>query len=100
MSKVYLISDTHFNHAKIATYCDRPENFTETLIRNWVATVKHDDTVIHLGDVFIGKTSGWFAIYPLLTGRKILVWNEVKAPSGFVYSIQPILPGTRKLKSK
>lgn len=71
--KVYLISDTHFNHANIATYCDRPENFTEIIIKRWREVVKNDDMVIHLGDVFIGKTEGWDAIYPELTGHKTLI---------------------------
>jgi calcineurin-like phosphoesterase family protein len=34
--KVYLISDTHFNHANIATYCDRPADFTDIIIRNCI----------------------------------------------------------------
>lgn len=71
--KVYLISDTHFNHANIATYCDRPANFTEIIIRNWKQIVKPDDVIIHLGDVFIGKSEGWTAIHPELPGKKILV---------------------------
>ena len=69
----YLISDTHFNHAKIATYCDRPANFTDVLIRNWRNTIKQEDTIIHLGDVFIGPTIGWDEIYESLPGNKILV---------------------------
>lgn len=69
----YLISDTHFNHAKIATYCDRPANFTDVLIRNWHNTIKQEDTIIHLGDVFIGPTIGWDEIYKSLPGNKILV---------------------------
>ena len=56
--KYYLISDTHFNHANIATYCDRPADFTDKLIRNWNNTVKPEDSVIHLGDVFIGRPEG------------------------------------------
>lgn len=71
--KFYLISDTHFNHGNIATYCDRPSNFTELLIRNWQRTVKEEDTVIHLGDVFIGRVEGWKEIYTQLPGKKILV---------------------------
>lgn len=67
----YLISDTHFNHANIATYCQRPKNFTSLLIRNWNNTVKNEDTVIHLGDVQIGQKSKW--IMPSLPGRKILI---------------------------
>lgn len=71
--RVYIISDTHFNHTKIATYCDRPENFTEVLVRNWRNTIQPTDFVIHLGDVFIGGVEGWKNVYPHLTGRKLLV---------------------------
>lgn len=71
--KVYLIADTHFNHGKIATYCQRPENFTELIIRNWRQTIQPTDLIIHLGDVFIGKADGWKEIYPQLPGRKMLI---------------------------
>jgi len=68
---VYLISDTHFNHKNIATYCQRPADFTEQIIQNWHNTVKVGDTIIHLGDVQIGAKSEW--IMPSLPGRKILI---------------------------
>lgn len=69
--KVYLIADTHFNHQQIATYCQRPTDFTDRLIRNWNNTVTADDMVIHLGDVQIGKKAEW--IVRSLVGRKALV---------------------------
>lgn len=68
---VYLISDTHFNHQNMETYCQRPADFTDRIIKNWNQTVKPTDTVIHLGDVMIGKKSEW--IMPSLPGRKILI---------------------------
>lgn len=68
--KTFLISDTHLNHANIATYCDRPTNFTELILKRWHERVQQDDTVIHLGDVMIGpRTDQMFS----LPGRKILV---------------------------
>lgn len=70
---VYLIADTHFNHAQIKTYCQRPDNFTDLLIKNWRRTVQPNDLVMHLGDVFIGPSAGWKDIYPQLPGRKVLV---------------------------
>jgi calcineurin-like phosphoesterase family protein len=73
VSKTYLISDTHFNHAKIATYCDRPTDFTERLIKNCIQTVKPEDLVICLGDVFIGPPTSWNEIWPRLTGSWVLV---------------------------
>lgn len=69
--KFFLIADTHFNHQNIATYCQRPANFTELIIKNWNLRVKPEDTVIHLGDVQIGKKSEW--IMPNLPGRKVLI---------------------------
>jgi calcineurin-like phosphoesterase family protein len=71
--RVYLISDTHFNHANIATYCDRPSDFTARIVKNWQQIIKPEDLIIHLGDVFMGPTEGWKAIYPNLPGRKLLV---------------------------
>lgn len=70
---VYLISDTHFNHDKIATYCDRPADFTDRILRNWAHTVQPCDTVIHLGDVLIGNRTRGIDQIRSLPGRKILV---------------------------
>ncbi len=89
---VYLISDTHFNHQNIATYCDRPKDFTERIIKNWNAIVKPEDLIIHLGDVQIGKKSDW--IIPALPGRKVLVrgnhdrqWSNTRwMEAGFSFS--------------
>lgn len=70
---VYLITDTHLNHENIKTYCQRPDNYNELIEERWDATVKPEDTVIHLGDVIMGKKAGikeWLAARP---GRKILV---------------------------
>jgi calcineurin-like phosphoesterase family protein len=71
--KVWLISDTHFNHAKLATYCERPDNFTELIARNWRNIVKPDDLVIHLGDVIIGDRRMAKPIMDGLPGHKVLV---------------------------
>jgi calcineurin-like phosphoesterase family protein len=71
--KIFLISDTHFNHDKIATYCDRPPDFTERIIKRWNEVVTYEDTVIHLGDVAIGNRRTVDSILAVLPGRKILV---------------------------
>lgn len=73
MKTTWLISDTHFNHDKIATYCDRPENFTDLIIKRWQEVVKPEDLVIHLGDVAIGNRRKVKDILAELPGRKVLV---------------------------
>lgn len=73
MSNVWLISDTHLNHDNIKTYCQRPDNFTELLDRNVRAVVKPGDTLIHLGDVGIGRDLGYMTIVANWPGHKVLV---------------------------
>ncbi|VVB52776.1 Uncharacterised protein [uncultured archaeon] len=58
MRKVYLITDTHLKHTKVATYCQRPENFTDMTHKNIMDTVKPEDILLHLGDIGIDKAEG------------------------------------------
>jgi calcineurin-like phosphoesterase family protein len=71
--KTYLFADSHFNQGNIATYCQRPENFTELIQSAWNRTVAPGDVVIHLGDVGIGDLSEIRRIIDGLNGRKVLV---------------------------
>lgn len=52
-------SDTHFSHANIIRYCDRPfrdvREMNEALVQNWNAIVATDDVVYHLGDLALGQ---------------------------------------------
>ncbi len=53
---IWVVSDTHFGHSNIIKYCDRPfqsaEHMDEVLLYNWNQTVKPQDKVYHLGDVY------------------------------------------------
>jgi calcineurin-like phosphoesterase family protein len=76
MSKVWLISDTHLKHQKIATYCRRPENFTELIDQNVKRLVKPEDTLVHLGDVGIDRAEGPDGFMKYVRewpGKKVLV---------------------------
>ncbi len=71
--KTYLISDTHLNHDRIKTWCDRPDDFTERIDKNVRDVVKPEDLLLHLGDIGIGKPDGYIAIINLWPCRKVLV---------------------------
>jgi calcineurin-like phosphoesterase family protein len=51
---IFFTADTHFNHANIIRYCNRPfqttEEMDEIIISNWNKDVNNSDTVYHLGD--------------------------------------------------
>lgn len=75
---IYFIADTHFKHANIIKYCNRPYKTTSEMnrdiIRKWNEVVKPDDLVYHLGDVsFRIKRHRLSKIINALNGEKILV---------------------------
>ena len=75
----WVISDAHFGHFNILSYCNRPfkctEEMDETIIQNWNNTVSNDDTVYFLGDFAFGKGSKQKLIeyLPRLKGEIILI---------------------------
>ena len=87
MSKdIWVISDTHFQHANILTFVDsntgksvRGDRFSsveemdETMIENWNRVVKPGDIVYHLGDVFFGNKDTFRSLWSRLNGSKRLV---------------------------
>lgn len=52
--KIFFTADTHFGHANILKYCNRPfadiNEHDEELIKRWNAKITKADTVYHLGD--------------------------------------------------
>ena len=76
---IYLISDTHWAHANIMKYCNRPQLTVDAMdaemFKNWNDTVKPEDEVWHLGDVGCWfKDPTWIKTFlPLLNGKKFLV---------------------------
>ncbi len=78
MSDIWFTSDTHFGHANIIEYCNRPfenvEAMDEGLIQNWNARVKPGHTVYHIGD---------FA----LRSREVDVENYIRRLNGQIHLI-------------
>ena len=73
----FFTSDTHFGHANIIRFCNRPfknvEEMDEALIESWNQVVSEDDTVFHLGDFAFGGSSVWKEIIPRLKGHINLI---------------------------
>lgn len=74
---LYLTADTHFGHANIIGYCDRPFRdlaaMDAALVDSWNDTVRPTDEVWHLGDVAMGKLELTLDVVRRLHGRKFLV---------------------------
>lgn len=72
---LWLISDTHFSHENIITYCGRPfanaQEMDEQIVTNWNKVVKPSDHVYHLGDVTLKKQH--LEIVGRLNGKKRLL---------------------------
>ena len=80
MGKIFVTSDTHFNHKNIIEYCNRPfssvEEMNEALIKNWNSVVSEDDTVFFLGDFCLGNKDEVIKFGTQLKGNKILVMGN------------------------
>lgn len=74
---LWFTSDTHFSHASIITFCQRPflgvTEMDETLITRWNQVVKPSDHVYHLGDVAMVRPKRIRHILERLQGHKRLV---------------------------
>lgn len=79
MADIWLISDTHLNHANFINFevdgiPARPfktvEEMNETLIENWNRVVKEQDHIWHLGDVIMGPKQEYPKILSRLKGKK------------------------------
>lgn len=85
MKDIWVISDTHFRHAKILGFTDsrtgeliRPgfadvDEMDEHMIERWNSVVKPGDIVYHLGDVVMGDKEWFKRNWPRLNGSKRLI---------------------------
>lgn len=95
MTDVFFVSDTHFGHANIIKYCNRPfeslQHMDDSMIENWNKVVKPGDLVYHLGDfALVRQPHDVYDKYSKhLNGQKILVygnhdrWKKTKHPSNY-----------------
>lgn len=103
MSNTFFTSDTHFSHANIIKYCNRPwqdpsdweiiegnpqwkshaisrqraKEMDEALIANWNNTVSYADDVWHLGDFNFGTAEDTAKLIERLKFRKLyFIWGN------------------------
>jgi calcineurin-like phosphoesterase family protein len=70
---IFLVSDTHFYHWRIAEYCDRPDGWQTRLVNAWEERVTEEDWVVHLGDFAFARREEEHTLCQSLPGRKILL---------------------------
>lgn len=77
---IFIVSDTHFYHTNIISYCGRPyenvEEMNKDLLAKWNSVVKKDDLVYHLGDFCFGGKEKVKEILALLNGKINLVMGN------------------------
>lgn len=70
---IWFVSDTHFGHANIIRYSQRPfadvKEMDTALVKNWNAVVKPNDDVWHLGDFAFLKKDSFIELLRHLNGR-------------------------------
>lgn len=81
MGKIYVTSDTHFNHNKDFIYAARGfssvEEMNDTIIKNWNSVVTDEDTVYMLGDVVMGENlEEGLKLVSQLKGKKFLAFGN------------------------
>jgi calcineurin-like phosphoesterase family protein len=92
MRNIFVISDTHFGHENILNFknedgsnvrtFDSVEHMDEHMIEMWNKTVKDNDIIYHLGDVYFGKG---YQVLPRLRGRKrLILGNHDNAKSEYL----------------
>lgn len=73
----FFTSDTHFNHANIIRFCNRPfkdvNQMNEVLIENWNRVISPGDTVFHFGDFCLGGSLEWTNVLDRLNGKIHLI---------------------------
>jgi len=73
-NNIWLTADTHYSHANIIKFCDRPfknvNEMNEALISNWNEVVRSSDIIYHLGDFCMGDPN---RVYRRLNGQKFLI---------------------------
>jgi len=82
--QTWFTADTHFGHAKIIEYCDRPFDSVAAmrtgLVQRWNDVVAPDDRVLVLGDFALGRIDETLGVLAELNGTKDLIVGNHDRP--------------------
>jgi calcineurin-like phosphoesterase family protein len=88
MSRIFVTSDTHFNHKKLIEW-GRPEKFEQYILDNH-SGLEPDDYLIHLGDFCIGKDAEaheeWLMYVDHVKNKILVRGNHDKKSNGWYLS--------------
>ena len=56
--RIWITSDSHFGHDKIIELAHRPSDYADRILRG-IDLIPHNDILLHLGDVSLGRDSHW-----------------------------------------
>ena len=92
MKNVWFTADSHFSHANIIKYCNRPysdaASMNKDMVKRWNACVKKDDIVWHLGDFCLGNKKEIEKIFKQLHGNiRIVLGNHDRHNVKFYYDV-------------
>jgi len=77
---IFFTSDTHYGHANVIKYSNRPfqdvDEMNEMMIKNWNDVVRPGDLVYHLGDFAFTTLEKATEIARRLNGQKYLVFGN------------------------
>lgn len=89
MNKIYIVSDSHFNHPNIVNVFEfRPKDYSKQICRKIRNNVREQDTLIHLWDVIFDRAWELEKYMQMMWPcNKVLVkWNHDKKSNSFYRS--------------
>lgn len=86
---VFFIADTHFDHANIIRYCNRPfenvDDMNQYMVEQWNKKITHGDKVFVLGDFALGGSQNIIKWGRALHGNKTLIMGNHDRATKSVY---------------